>query len=115
MPRKPKQIRTSKFDKTIKSHSWADLDQLGLTRDHFYRRFIEIGRCGNCDWEHVNIRWLILDKKKGWEWRCSKCGQIWRSPEITPGYQRQERLEKKVKEKPEKKSHLSIEIILQHK
>lgn len=82
---KPPRVRNTKYDKNYQPHSWSDLDQLGLGRDHYYRRFIELGVCGLCGHDHVHIRWCVVgNKNRGWEYRCCHCGQNWRTPEFTP-------------------------------
>lgn len=88
MPKQIGGIRRPKVKTDIKSYSWRDLDNLGLPRDHFYRRFVEIGRqnCPNCGYHHIGIRRVMPSKFiQGWEWRCEACNQIWMTPNITPG------------------------------
>lgn len=75
---------------TGKPHSWTDLDQLGLARDYYYHRYIELGHCPRCQGQDFSIHWSMYHKTipKGWHWRCRNCGQSWREPHITPGMDR---------------------------
>ena len=90
MPRKSSSIRAPKKSGDQKPHSWSDLDQLGVGRDHYYRRYLELARqqCPRCGWHHISQRRCVLGVTRGWEWRCHECTQTWRTPNITPGMKR---------------------------
>jgi hypothetical protein len=64
-----------------------DLLRDGLPIDHFYRRFVEVGRehCPRCEHHHLGIVKRSLGKHTGWEWCCMNCSQRWREPKITVG------------------------------
>ena len=65
----------------------GDLLDLGLSVDHFYRRFVEVDRqhCPRCEHHHLGIVKRTLGKHTGWEWCCMACSQRWREPKITVG------------------------------
>lgn len=64
-----------------------DLLRSGFTVDHFYRRFVELGRdgCPRCGHHHLNLARKSYGQNKGWEWCCMNCSQRWREPKITVG------------------------------
>ena len=84
MSKKVGRNRRKRIPSPAKPISWDGLDKLGLARDHFYRRFLEINLCPNCEWESFGIRWVTVGVCRGWEWRCERCGQVWREPQVTP-------------------------------
>lgn len=79
---------TTKRNKTAEPpmDRW-DLARAGLPVDHFYCRFVELGRqgCPRCGSHHLNIARKNYAKNKGWEWCCMECSQRWREPKITVG------------------------------
>lgn len=76
--------RNEKFEKPLDR---GDLLNLGLPIDHFYRRFVEIGRsqCPRCGHHHLAITKKNQNRRQGWEWYCYGCSQRWREPQITVG------------------------------
>lgn len=88
MPDQYHRTARAKSQEAGKSHSWGDLDNMGLGRDHYYREFVRLGReqCPRCSDKTWDIRHVVEpNMKRGWQWRCRNCSQIWRTPEITPG------------------------------
>lgn len=89
MPRKAgetyrKYTRPKKLDH--RPLDYSDLDELGLSRRHFYDSFKTVGgrQCPVCQERHLEIRRQQLRNLTGWEWRCTNCGQKWREPQIIP-------------------------------
>ena len=70
-----------------------DLLDLGLPVDHFYRRFVELGRdrCPRCDGQHLNIQRKTYKDQRGWLWVCMNCAQRWSEPKVTQGLERGKR------------------------
>lgn len=87
MPTGSLRVRKKATSDHPKPLDWHDLDQLDLPRDHFYRRFNELGRreCPRCGCDHIHIRHIQQYKTRGWEWRCDSCHQYWREPRAIPG------------------------------
>lgn len=84
MPRLHGQKDRARNPKAEKPHSWDDLDQLGLARDHYYNLYLKNHTCGRCGSDHMDISWKYYGSR-GWRFRCHDCGQYWHEPRCTPG------------------------------
>lgn len=83
-------VRVKKTRKDIKPHTWHDLDELDLGRDHYWRHWLEHLDCGRCGGDHLLIKYQRYNYYEGSSARrfpvvrCNACGQEWRHPKITP-------------------------------
>lgn len=59
---------------------------MGLERSHYWDTFVQLGKtcCPRCHNTDLMIKWQRHGNRRGWEYRCQTCTQIWREPKITP-------------------------------